>query len=241
MTHKLAIVTGDSSGLGKSLRDALLKQNWFVVGISRRASVVDHKEYLYISADLSELELSQEKLGDKLSSLSSKDFDQVALVNNAGTIQPVLGLSKIPGAELAKAVTLNLTTPMWLTSYVLDTFSHSQIKVVNISSGAATKAYEGWGTYCSTKAALRMASQVLAAERPDVQVLSYAPGVIDTPMQEEVRGSAKTEFPNLERFIGLHENGQLVKPELPAHEICDFLNSEASEANYHEYRYGDKK
>ena len=61
--------------------------------------------------------------------------------------------------------------------------------VVNISSGAAKRPIEGWSAYCSAKAGLDMATRTLALEQSretnPVRVLSFAPGIVDTRMQEE--------------------------------------------------------
>ena len=50
---------------------------------------------------------------------------------------------------------------------------------------AAVEAYEGWGAYGSTKAALEHVSRVLAVEHPEVRVLAVDPGDLRTEMHQD--------------------------------------------------------
>jgi NAD(P)-dependent dehydrogenase (short-subunit alcohol dehydrogenase family) len=56
---------------------------------------------------------------------------------------------------------------------------------VNVTSDAGVEAYEGWGGYGSSKAALEHLSRVLAAERPDLRVLIIDPGDMRTEMHQD--------------------------------------------------------
>ena len=56
---------------------------------------------------------------------------------------------------------------------------------MNITSDAAVEAYEGWGGYGASKAALEHASRVLAAERPELRVLVVDPGDMRTEMHQD--------------------------------------------------------
>ena len=55
-------------------------------------------------------------------------------------------------------------------------------------------------------------------------VLSIAPGVVATAMQEEIRETPERDFPDLARFIELHEAGDLREPKLVAAEIWSLLD-----------------
>ena len=106
-------------------------------------------------------------------------------------------------------------TPIWTSAWAYKQ-KVNKLNIVNISSGAARSAYEGWGEYCSTKAALKMASQIYGLEEKDdanKTMLLLEPGVINTPMQNQVRQSDKSEFPMLDKFINLHKDGNLVEAE----------------------------
>jgi len=53
-----------------------------------------------------------------------------------------------------------------------------------------------------------------------------APGVIDTPMQETIRGASKEAFPNLDRFLDLKANNALTSPDDVAKRIIQFMKDE---------------
>ena len=57
--------------------------------------------------------------------------------------------------------------------------------IVDITSDASVEAYEGWGGYGATKAALDHLGRVLAVERPDLRVLTIDPGDMRTRMHQD--------------------------------------------------------
>ena len=61
----------------------------------------------------------------------------------------------------------------------------------------------------------------LSAEEPDVTTISLAPGVVDTQMQSEVRTNhvSLMDEKDATRFVELHRDGQLLKPEQPGNVI----------------------
>ena len=120
-------------------------------------------------------------------------------------------------------------------------------KALHAGKGLGRHPYAGWSVYCATKAALRMAGEVIGAESrefapgtalpTDLSVVSYEPGVVDTEMQQAVRGSLAEAFPHVKRFLDLHRSGQLHPPSRPASEIADLLESDGLPA-YSERRLG---
>ena len=65
----------------------------------------------------------------------------------------------------------------------------------------------------------------------------FKKGVVDTDMQLQVRTSDAKLFPRVEKFIGLHRGGKLVKAEDSAIPVVDFALCGPGEA-YTEGRYG---
>ena len=57
--------------------------------------------------------------------------------------------------------------------------------VVNVTSDASVEAYEGWGGYGASKAALDHLSAVLAVEDPEVRVWAFDPGDMRTVMHQD--------------------------------------------------------
>ena len=57
--------------------------------------------------------------------------------------------------------------------------------MLNITSDAAVEAYEGWGGYGSSKAALEQLTAVLAAEHPELRIFAVDPGDMNTRMHQD--------------------------------------------------------
>jgi len=74
--------------------------------------------------------------------------------------------------------------PLALTQVLLPRLAASGATVVTISSDAAVEAYEGWGGYGSSKAALDQLARVLGVERPDLRVYAFDPGDMRTDMHQ---------------------------------------------------------
>lgn len=234
---KIAVVTGTSSGIGEAAARLLLQDGWEVVGISRRAPAFSESRYRHLSADLSNAKEAQNFFETKFSGqIHLGDYPHVGLVNNAGMLAEVGPQEKLTIDDMMRAFTLNTVVPVWLMGFFIRQSGQARLNIVNVSSGAADNARAGWSTYCASKAALRMAGMVTAADiasfpeyearRGRVAVVSYSPGVVATPMQADVRGSAPENFPSVQRFIDFHQNGVLKTSEQPAREICGLLGRE---------------
>lgn len=235
-----AVVTGTSRGLGPAIARALLDRGWDVVGVARSAAPPHLAEpgragarYAHIRLDLGDPEALEAALADELSDrLAPAGCDRVALVNNAARLAPIGPATSLDAPALAAHLAVNVAAPARLAGAVLAAAPDGvPIRIVNVSSGAATRAYPGWTAYCAGKAALAMTSAVLAAELEaypqlagrDVRVVDYAPHVVATPMQQALRATDPADFPLRQRFVDLHEAGDLVPPEGPAREIAELV------------------
>jgi NAD(P)-dependent dehydrogenase (short-subunit alcohol dehydrogenase family) len=99
------------------------------------------------------------------------------------------------------------------------------------------KAYESWGAYGSSKAALHSVAAHLAAEEPDICSVSIQPGRVNTDMQRVVREEGReTMRPgDYDGFATAFRDGKLSRPEDPAGVIANVVVSpkpELSGANF---------
>src|SRR5207237_10804267 len=78
----------------------------------------------------------------------------------------------------------NVIAPLALLQAVRHTLKPGA-RVINVTSDAAVEAYEGWGGYGSSKAALEQLSAVLAAENPGLRVYRADPGDMRTQMHQD--------------------------------------------------------
>jgi benzil reductase ((S)-benzoin forming) len=234
-THTVAIVTGASRGLGHALAAALLDQGAHVIAIARsgndelqRLADSGAGRLVQIQADLSDA-TAAEQVAAKLADSVPTDAGRYLLINNAGMVDPIKQAHELNHAEpISAAFTLNVSSVMLLCAAFLRRVKPLGVdaRIINISSGAGRSATPGWGVYCATKAALDHYTQVLNAENHGVRVVSLAPGVIDTGMQQVIRASDPVDFPNVNRFTQMHEQNQLASPADVAARILRYVDSE---------------
>ena len=244
----LCVITGTSSGIGAAVAGAMLGKGWQVVGISRRPSGIENGDFREYSLDLSNPQAAQEFFFFFfLAEVQPEKYDRVVLINNAGTLGWVGPHEKAEAQAMVRDFTLNTVMPMWLSGFFIRHCTNSRLYIVNISSGAANRPVAGWSTYCSSKAGLKMAGQVVAQDMERyshykdrsgaVSIVSYSPGTVSTAMQAEIREHTTETFPRADYFVGLHESGELKSADLPAAEIAALLENSDLPA-YTEATYG---
>lgn len=221
MSKSLLIITGHSQGLGRAILDHYLGNHSFqIIAISRTKLDIDSPNLQQISMDLSELDVLERQLPNIFPEV---EFDKIILLNNAGWIGQIKPIGNLGPKEMRVQVNLNLLGPMYLTNAFIKRYKEtaSEKIVCNISSGAASRAVEGWSGYCSTKAALSMFTLVAAKENKseNFHFYSLAPGIVDTGMQGEIRESNESDFPEIEKFKAFKEEGKLVSPKEVAEKI----------------------
>lgn len=233
------IVTGTSSGIGEAIARSLLSGQHRVFCISRRLneSLTDLASSIqgslwYMEADLSDTGRIPRLMSDIFSIILTDDVTAIALINNAGMLEPQVPAGKYDLAGLQQHINLNLVAPMLLTSEFIAYTSTMYVpkSVINISSGAASSPYAGWGPYCSSKAGLDMFTRTTALEQRQnaypVRILSVAPGIVDTPMQARVRATDEVDFPMKPRFQKLFEDNRLSQPRDVAQKIIPLIFGE---------------
>ena len=169
--------------------------------------------------------------------LRDRKWSRLGLVNNAAS-PDLLGVGERTDVEaLQRVLAINTIVPVWLMGFVARNRSGEiPLRIVNVSSAASRQATPGLRAYGGSKAALRMAGMVLAAEwestvphapqRPNIAVQSYEPGVVETDMQRLARSLAPETFPWGQLFHDFVRRGIVVTPAEPAAEIVSFLESD---------------
>jgi len=235
---KFALVTGTSSGIGDAVARQLLDSGWHVLGVARREAAIRNANYEHCAVDLSDLSIVSRSLGSRFAALfGGARWSRVGLVNNAAHTGLLGPIDQLDVEQFPAVLATNVVSPVWLMGQFLQrTPPQTPLRIVNVSTAAAVRAFAGLAAYASSKAALRMAGLVLAAEvqeaesrgdgHRDIAILSFEPGTVDTPMQENARTSSRETLPSVDLFKRFAVEGRLIPPSAPANDIVAFLESE---------------
>ena len=228
-----AIVTGHTRGLGAAIAHELLARGIPVLGLARTRNDALGERW---PASLEQCEidladpgaLARWLAGDALARFAA-GARMLALVNNAGTVQPVGPLASQDPSAVGRAVSLNVAAPLMLSAALACAGEPGvERRILHVSSGAARNASPGWSVYCATKAALDLHAKAVALDAtPALRVCSLAPGVIDTDMQAEIRATSADRFPMRERFEAMKRDGALVSADDCARRLVAYLTGDA--------------
>ncbi|HEY4333410.1 MAG TPA: SDR family oxidoreductase [Ilumatobacteraceae bacterium] len=211
MSGPVAIITGGSRGFGRALAEDLAHSGWSVVIDARgsealTATTAGLNGVIAIAGDINDAAHRAALIR------AARDLGPLTLlVNNASILgpSPQPHLADYPLSVLSDVYAANVIAPLGLVQAAIGDLHANDGTVVNITSDAGTEAYEGWGGYGSSKAALDHWSRVLAAEEPALRVYSFDPGDMRTQMHQDAfpgedisdRPSPESVVPALRRLL----------------------------------------
>lgn len=225
-----AIITGASMGFGRALASELARSGWNLVIDARNRSELETAATAIDELGDGRVEAISGDVSDpahatQLVEAAATGGDFSLLVNNASLLgpSPQPRLADYPIDALARVFAVNVLAPLRLIQLSLPGLRRGQGIVVNLTSDAAVESYEEWGGYGSSKAGLEQLSNILAAEEPDITVLWFDPGDMQTRMHQEAfpgedisdRPLPETRAPALLRLIeGSYPSGRYVAEDL---------------------------
>ncbi len=229
LSEKVALVTGGSRGIGYATAK-ILSENGAKV-------IITGKDKKRLEKATSEISGSIGIVGDirntqDVKNVVSKTVEKFRkidiLVNNAGIFPKIKQLHKIEDNEWDEVLDVNLTGQFRFTREVIPYLQKTSGSIINISSDAGLKAYQGFNAdaYSASKAALIVLTKCWALEysKDKIRVNCICPGVVDTDMTKPFLKTQKDkEFMNNE-----HPIGRIGQPDEVAKAVMYFASDDAS-------------
>ena len=225
LTDKVVFITGASRGIGAAAARAFADVGAKVVLAARSEGEITAlaqeigEAALPVICDVVDYQSVEAAIGAAVAKFGSVDV----LINNAGTIDPI---GHLPNGDIEgwhRAIDVNLKGVFNGMQAVLPSMvKRGAGTIINISSGAAHNAVEGWSAYCSSKAGAYMLTRCGDNELrgKGIRVLGLSPGTVATDMQREIKAS------------GINAVSQLkwedhIPPEWPARTLVWMCSAEA--------------
>ena len=183
--NRAVVITGASSGLGECLCKSF-SENYNVINISRTISASEYN----IITNLNDLSGLKQKL-----EMNKVKHDLCIL--NAGTMGSIGSACQISDEEFLEALKINVLA----NKIIIDWSILNGCKYfIGISSGAATKNYDGWLNYCVTKSAFRSMLLQYQKDLPKLNFKLISPGILSTDMNKKIKAIDVALYPDMSKF-----------------------------------------
>ena len=195
LAGKVAIVTGASRGIGAETARAFARRGVAVVLAARTVAEIEA-----VAASIREGGGTAHAMPCDVSvyadvaavvARARAEYGRLdILVNNAGLIEPIARLADSDPAAWGRVADINYKGVYHGLRAAIPAMQAGAV-IVNISSGAATGALEGWSHYCSSKAAVLSLTRCADKEYRDhgIRVVGLSPGTVATEMQIAIKAS----------------------------------------------------
>lgn len=197
LKDRVALVTGAGRGIGASAARELAAEGAAVVLAARTAEEIEA-----VAADIRRdggrasaavCDVADMASMHRAAKAASEAFAPPdILVNNAGLIEPIGRLDETDAEAWDRLIDVNVKGVHHGIRAVLPAMLKAgRGTILNISSGAATTALEGWSAYCTSKAAVLMLTRAVHGEYAGrgIRCLGLSPGTVATDMQRTIRRS----------------------------------------------------
>jgi NAD(P)-dependent dehydrogenase (short-subunit alcohol dehydrogenase family) len=203
-TTRTWLVTGATSGFGRTIVDAALERGDAVVATSRRTDglqdLADHERALVTRLDVTDPAEREAAVAAALERFGRIDV----LVNNAGRTQ-VGAVEETTDDELRGLFELHFFAPAALTRLVLPIMrAQGAGAIVQMSSVGGQVTAPGFGAYCATKFALEGLTETLQAEVAPfgIRTLIVEPGAFRTGLFRPGAAYFSDEMPEYTDTVG---------------------------------------
>ncbi|WP_149275995.1 SDR family oxidoreductase [Pareuzebyella sediminis] len=237
MEKKVVLITGGSSGIGKSIGLYLKEEGFKIYGTTR--SLLKNSEFE--GFELLELDVTHpDSIAFAVKSLLDREGRIDVLVNNAGV--GITGpIEETPHEEILKVFDTNVHGPIHMAKAVLPQMRRQNFgHIINITSIAGYMGLPYRGVYSATKAALATLTEALRMEVKNfgVEITTLAPGDFATniaagryhvPIYED--SPYKEPYGNTLKMINEDVDGG-DDPILVAKEVLKVINTKSPKVHY---------
>jgi 2-deoxy-D-gluconate 3-dehydrogenase len=223
LTGTVAIVTGAGRGLGRAVAHGLAAAGARVTLFSRTADELEAAaseirnaggEALVMPGDIAGGSHVARMVSETVAAFGGVD----TLVNNAGVIGPARFLEDADPESWSSTLAVNLTGPYHACREAIPhMIQRGGGSIINVTSGLARMPFPHFCAYGASKAGVNQLTRSLSDEyrAAGIRVNAVDPGVMDTPMQAEIREAGReTLRPEVHgQFLRFKENGALADPD----------------------------
>lgn len=171
---KVVLITGGSSGIGKSIGEFLLERNFIVYGTSRNPSKIEDNKFTLLPLDVAKIETISSCINTVVQNEGRIDV----LINNAGA--GITGpIEETPEIEIKRNFETNFFGPVNVIKTVLPQMRKQNVGlIINITSIAGYMGLPYRGVYSASKAALEIITEAFRMEIKDfnIEMTNIAPG-----------------------------------------------------------------
>ena len=194
LNGKTALITGASRGIGEAAARIMAAYGANVVLAARstrdtaRIAAEIGDQAIAVTCDVAQYLDIENAVALAIDSFGSLDI----LVNNAGVIDPIARIEDSDPESWDQVVDINFKGVYHGLRATIPVMKRQGGGVIiNISSGAASSALEGWSHYCATKAAVLSLTRCAHAEcaADNIRVVGLSPGTVATDMQRSIKTS----------------------------------------------------
>ncbi|MDV7187328.1 SDR family oxidoreductase [Lutibacter sp. TH_r2] len=171
---KVVLITGGSSGIGKSVGEFLTSKGFIVYGTSRNPSKIENHPFKLVALDVRNVETIESAIAEVIKNEGKLDV----LVNNAG--MGITGpIEETPTEEMRNVFETNFFGAIEVMKAVIPQMRKQKDGlIVNVTSIAGYMGLPFRGVYSATKGALELITEALRMEVKQfgIRVTNVAPG-----------------------------------------------------------------
>ncbi|WP_425088739.1 SDR family oxidoreductase [Stappia sp.] len=209
LTNKTVVTTGASRGIGAAAARHLASLGASVVLAARSTGDIERiaKEIEAAGGTATAMACDVARNED-VKALVARTVELYGgldvLVNNAGLIDPIARIADSDPDAWSQVVDVNVKGVYYgLRHAIPEMTARGGGTIINISSGAATGALEGWSHYCATKAAVLSLTRCTDKEYrgEGIRMIGLSPGTVKTDMQVSIKASGLNPVSQLDPSV----------------------------------------